>query len=34
MENRIDSDRILLVRDVRDRLFALNDDADKVSLID
>lgn len=34
MENRIDSDRILLVRDIRDRLFALNDDADKVSLID
>ena len=34
MENRNDSDSILLVSDIRDRLFASNDDANEVSLND
>ena len=34
MENRSDSDNILLVSDIRGRLFASNDDTNKVSLID
>ncbi len=34
LDSRNDSDSVLLVSDIRDRLFAFNGDADKVSLID